>query len=137
MKPLPYCITAGLRRFCRLALHQSFLLCILCVLLVASSAACGSKNKGAEGSGKPKAQSNEQKKPVDNALREQMNMYKQLKQHEYEESEKLRKADKEQLKKIQKSRQQKSGGGSSGTGSSGSGGQSGSSGGGNSQGGSK
>ena len=64
-----------------------------------SSDQSGQQQSGG-GSVTPQSKQQGQAKPIDSALKEQMNMYKHIKQYEYEEAEKQRKADKEQLKKI-------------------------------------
>jgi hypothetical protein len=75
-------------------------------LLLSLTAGCGGGNAGQQKStdSKQKAQGQQQTpaKPIDSALKDQMNMYKNIKQYEYDEAEKLRKANKAQLKKMQK-----------------------------------
>ncbi|WP_240420937.1 hypothetical protein [Paenibacillus periandrae] len=72
------------------------------VSLIMSVAGCGKKSEQQSGN-QQKAQGQQQSgKPIDSALKEQMNMYKDIKQYEFQESEKVRKSNKEQLKKLQK-----------------------------------
>jgi hypothetical protein len=71
------------------------------VSLIMSVAGCGKKSEQQSGN-QQKAQGQQQSgKPIDSALKEQMNMYKDIKQYEFQESEKVRKSNKEQLKKLQ------------------------------------
>jgi len=79
----------------------------VCILLLLQTTGCGADKSGsAKGGNKQETQSQqEQDKPIDTQLIQQMKMYKDIKQHEYEEAEKQRKLDKEMLKKMEKEKQ--------------------------------
>ncbi|WP_262684838.1 hypothetical protein [Paenibacillus baimaensis] len=90
------------------ALPIRFMISISAVLISVSVfmsvAGCGGKKAEQQSGNQQKAQGQQQSsdKPIDSALKEQMNMYKDIKQYEFQESEKLRKSNKDQLKKLQK-----------------------------------
>jgi chemotaxis response regulator CheB len=88
---------------------KNLLFFVMSILLIMQVTGCGSKNAKQQNSGntaeKAQGQDQQQSTPIDSTLKEQMNMYKHIKQHEYDEAEKLRQADKAQLKKLQKSQQ--------------------------------
>ncbi|SFL12027.1 hypothetical protein SAMN03159341_103331 [Paenibacillus sp. 1_12] len=79
---------------------------LIAVSVFLSVAGCGGKKAEQQSGNQQKAQGKQQTsdKPIDSALKEQMNMYKDIKQYEFKESEKLQKANKTQLKKLQQNR---------------------------------
>jgi hypothetical protein len=104
-----------------LSLMKMFYSFLLCVLFLAQTVGCGGSDQRAgtvKGGGSPKTQSqngqsqNAQSqttprddKAIDTELKQQMNMYMRIKRYEYEEMERQRKLDQDQLKKLIKARQ--------------------------------
>ncbi|MEK3910837.1 hypothetical protein NSU08_05960 [Paenibacillus sp. FSL H7-0331] len=82
---------------------------LISVSVFMSVTGCGGKKAEQQSGNQQKAQGQQQSgKPIDSALKEQMNMYKDIKQYEFQESEKLRKSNKDQLKKLQKDQSESS-----------------------------
>ncbi|MBP1156870.1 MULTISPECIES: hypothetical protein [unclassified Paenibacillus] len=77
------------------------LCCLTAVMLVAG---CGQEQQPAN----QKTQSSNQQnvKPIDTELRQQMKMYQEIKQQEYKQNEQLRQNEKKQLKKLQKQQEE-------------------------------